>query len=408
MTQKPWGVQLARELGLEDQLLPTHAANRQVFVLHKGRPTPLPEGLLLIAPTKFLPFALSPLISPLGKLRMALDLWIPPRRDNADETLASYIRRRLGREALDTIAEPLLGGIYNAEVERQSLLATFPRLRMLEAEHGSLIKGMLAARRRQNTGKSENERNPSSAFISFVGGMQVLPQALQSQLTGDCRLRTQVETLERNTDGRYTLHLTGGTQCSARTLVLAIPAYAAADLVQALAPAAAETLKAIRYVGTGTLSLAFRRAEITSCYAGFGLVVPRREQRSINAITWTSTKFDGRAPHEYALLRVFFGGSRSPHMMEYDDDSLLAEVRQELSAMAGIEAQPLFHRIYRWRRSTPQYDVGHLERVTAIEAALPAGLYVTGSPYRGIGIPDCVRQAQQTAQSVLTFLSARM
>ena len=408
LTQKPWALQMARELGLEERLLGTNDDRRKVYVLNKGRPTPLPDGVLLIVPTKIKPFALSRLISPLGKLRMGLDLIIPPKKDGQDETLAEFITRRLGSEALDKIAEPLMSGIYNAEAERQSLLATFPRFRALEEKHGSLIKGMLASRkaRKQRSG-SKTTQNPSkspvSMFVSLKDGLEELVRVLPGKLNGDLRLDTSV-TEVRQLDGRLSLKLNNGQRMAADAIVLAIPAYCAAGLIKDIAPDAATGLDAIRYVSTGTISLAFRREDV-ELLDGFGLVIPRSENRLINAVTITSIKFDRRAPAGYVLLRAFFGGSRRPEMMELDDDQLLALVLSELDAVLGIDAQPLFRRIYRWHRANPQYDVGHLDRIEAIEKGLPDGLYLTGSPYRGIGIPDCVHQGQQTAEQIAADLA---
>lgn len=425
ITQKPWALQLARELGLGDRLLPTNDDRRRVYVLNRGRLTPLPDGVMLIVPTKMGPFVRSPLISPLGKLRMGLDLLLPARRDDGDETLADFITRRLGREALDKIAEPLMSGIYNAEAERQSLLATFPRFRALEAQHGSLIRGMLAARQRGrgHAGGPPTSGPPTSGpptsgaaasgatgsrapslFTSLRGGMCELVDALVARLTGDCRLNAAVTALAPVPGGTRLTLADGGT-LTARAVILALPAYAAARLVQPFAPEAAQQLAAIRYVSTGTLSLAYREADVPRALDGFGVVIPRSADRPINAVTWTSTKFNHRAPADHALLRVFFGGSRTPETMALDDDALLAVVRRELAALLGIRAAPLFSRIYRWHAANPQYDVGHLDRVAAIEAALPPGIAVTGSPYRGVGVPDCIHQAQQTAAAVCAALA---
>lgn len=410
ITQKPWGMQLARKLGLESAFLPTNDDRRKTFVLNKGKPTPLPDGVMLIVPTKIMPFALSPLLSPLGKLRMGLDLLIPPKTDGEDETLAEFIERRLGSEALDKIAEPLMSGIYNAEAEKQSLMATFPRFRAIEEKHGSLIRGMLAARSARANGNgrspSPNGKRPPSIFMSMRGGMAQLVETLHANLTGDLRLETAVTQITRGGDGRYILTLDDGTRLKSDHIILATPAYVTAHLLDDLAPNAADKLHEIRYVSTGTISLAFHRAEFNHPLNGFGVVIPRSENRPINAITWTSTKFDHRAPDDHALLRVFFGGSRNPQMMDVGDDELLAIVRRQLHEIMGVDAAPLFHRIYRWHHANPQYDVGHLARVEAIEAALPHGVYVTGSPYRGIGIPDCVHQAQQTAAAITAVLSA--
>jgi oxygen-dependent protoporphyrinogen oxidase len=400
LTQKPWALQLARELGLAERLLGTNDRIRNVYVLQRGKPVVLPDGVLLIVPTKFWSFALSPLISPLGKLRMGLDLLIPAKRDNSDETLADFVRRRLGSEALDKIAEPLMSGIYNAEADKQSLLATFPRFRQLEREHGSLIRGMLASRRQ----RAATTDSKTSMFMSLQGGTQELVDALVNQLRGDLRLHTPVTSIERTGEGSYRVTPRSGDTLDADAVVLTTPAYTAADLLRPLAPEAADQLAAIRYVSTGTLSLAFRAADIQRPLHGFGLVVPKSEQRPINAITISSTKFDQRAPQGYVLLRVFFGGSRSPETMTYDDSQLLAVVRQQLHTILGIEAAPLFHRIYRWHNANPQYDVNHLDHIAALEAVLPMGLYVTGSAFRGVGMPDCVYQSQQTASKIIEHL----
>ncbi len=398
LTQKPWALELARELGLEDQLLGTNDEQRGVYVISRGKPVRLPEGVLMIVPTKFMPFAVSPLISWPGKLRMGLDLVIPARRDDVDETLADFVTRRLGVEALDKIAEPLMSGIYNAEADRQSILATFPRFRQIEKDHGSLMRGMLAARRQRRTNNGESKL---SIFMSFVDGLETMVDALVAQLQSDLRLETRVHGIQRTAGGGYELQLAGGETVSAETVVLATPAYAAADLLQPLAPAAAELLASIRYVSTGTVSLAYLKEEAPGLLPGTGVMVPRSEGRPVNAITISSVKFDRRAPADSILLRVFFGGSRSPQSMDLNDEELLATVRRELADIMGIHAAPAFQRIYRWHRANPQYDVGHLDRVAAIEAGLPAGIYVTGSPYRGVGLPDCVHQSQLLAQKIM-------
>jgi len=406
ITSKPWAWQLTKQLELVPEALPTNDDRRQTFVLQRGKPVPLPDGVMMIVPTRFTPFALSPLISPLGKLRMGLDLLIPRRKDGRDETLADFIRRRLGDEALDKIAEPLMSGIYNAEAEKQSVLATFPRFRDIEARYGSLIRGMLAAKRARASApdsQSAEADKPASIFVSYRAGMNTLVDSLLGELDGDLRLNTAVTGMTMALDGYYEL-LTSGGMLRARAVILAVPAYAAAAILHAIAPDAAEALRQIRYVSTGTISLGFRRDEIDHPLNGFGIVIPRSERRPINAITWSSTKFDHRAPGNAALLRVFFGGSRSPEMMDKPDEELRAIVKQELAKIMGIHAEPIVERIYRWRRANPQYDVHHLERVAAIEAALPAGLLVAGSPYRGIGIPDCVHQGQQASDQVYSYL----
>jgi oxygen-dependent protoporphyrinogen oxidase len=414
--QKPWAAQLAIELGLAGRLIGTNDAARKVFVLNRGKPVPLPDGVFLLVPTRFWPFVSSPLITPWGKLRMGMDLVLPARRDDGDETMADFVRRRLGGEALDKIAEPLLAGIYSAEAERQSIMATFPRFRELERRHGSLTRGMLAGRRGPAPGAesaaagavSAGRQIPKTIFLSFRCGTAEITDALVARLASDVRLGARVAGLESCGDA-YRLRLDGGGDediCEADALVAAVPAPVSAGLLRGLAPGVASELDAIRYVDTGVISLAYRAADVDARY-GFGVLVPRSERRPINAVTLSSTKFEGRAAAGHVLLRVFFGGSRSPRSMELDDDELLRMVRAQLRELLGVSESPLFHRIHRWLQANPQYDVDHLTLVERVQRGLPAGVYVTGSPYLGVGLPDCVRQAKLTAQHVLDGLPCR-
>jgi oxygen-dependent protoporphyrinogen oxidase len=401
-TQKPWATQLARELGLAERFLGTNDEKRTVYVLHKGRLKPMPDGIYLVTPTKIWPFAKSTLISPWGKLRMGLDFILPGRQDTNDESLADFIGRRLGQEAVDKLAEPLMAGIYNAVAEELSIMATFPRFRELEAKYGSLIRGMLKASKLQEEAARKNPNpNNLSAFISFKHGTQELIDTLVQQLTGDLRLATGVYHIERQPDQTYRLHLSDDTTLSADAIVLALPAYLSGQLLQTIAPESARALNEIRYVGTGTITLAYREAEVNNPLNGFGVVIPRSEKRQINALTWTTTKFNGRAPEGYVLLRAFFGGARTLHMMDMRDGEIIHIVRDELRSILGVEAEPVFSRIYRWPNAQPQYDVGHLARVDRIETHLPTSIYVTGHAFRGVGLPDCVHQSQQTAQQVV-------
>jgi oxygen-dependent protoporphyrinogen oxidase len=401
--QKPWGLQLVHELGLGGRLIGTNDARRAVYLLRRGRLRRMPDGLMLVVPTRFLPFALTPLVSPLGKARMALDLFIPPRHDDADESLGDFIRRRLGREALDVLAEPMMAGIHVADADRLSLQATFPRFINIEHKYGSLIRGMLAARR----ARTEDSTGETSMFVSMRGGLSELVDALAEALGGVEILTGQsVARLGRSGEG-YSLHLDGGQQRQADAVILAIPAYAAADLVAPLSAPLADGLRAIRYVSTATVSLGFRCPDVPHALDGFGFVVPASEPCDLLACTWTSTKFDHRAPEGTALLRAFVGGPRRQALVEQDDSALIELVRAELQRIMAIEAPPILARVFRWRKANPQYDVGHLERVSALEGLCPPGLFLTGSAYRGVGIPDCVRQAGETAARALDYLQTR-
>jgi protoporphyrinogen/coproporphyrinogen III oxidase len=442
--QKPWGVRLAGQIGLSDRLIGTNDRDRNVYVVSRGRPLHLPEGIFMLAPTRLVPFLRSPLISPCGKLRMGMDLIIPRRTGDDDETLGDFVKRRFGREALDKIAEPLLSGIYSADVDRQSLLATFPRFREMEREHRSLIKAMRAGSgRRPNPpssapgaqtaaaapagasrpvaadGAMVAARSPRSAFVSLAGGMAELIEGLLAAVELPIEYGRAAQAIEpAGGEAGYHVHADDGRGgprqggvLAADAVVLATPAFAAADLLESLAPDAAQLLRTIRYVSSGTISLGYRPdaswAPVFAQLKGFGILVPASEKRPINAVTWSSVKFPGRAPAGHSLLRVFFGGSRSPRSMDLTEDELVRMVERQVAEIMGIREQPLFHRIYRWDKGIPQYDLGHLDRVAAIEASLPKGVYVTGSPYKGIGIPDCARQAADTARQVVEGLGRR-
>jgi protoporphyrinogen/coproporphyrinogen III oxidase len=401
LTRKPWALALARELGLADRLLFTNQEHSHTFVLHHGRPVPLPEGTYLLVPTRLLPFLRSPLFSAWGKARIGLEPLIPPRRSAADESLADFVRRRLGAQALDKLAEPLMAGIYNAAPEQQSILATFPQLAAWEREHGSVMRGLRAATRKR---APETETTPP--FFSFDTGTQTLVQALVTQLRGNLRLHANALRIERPAGGAFDVLLEDDRRLSADAVIVATPASAAATLLRAAAPDVAEALQSIRTASIGATYLGFRRADVPHPLDGFGVVIPSSERRRIDGMTWTSSKWRQRAPADHVLLRVYFGGPQTRDMMAPNDETLLPIIRSEVATMLGIHAPPLFHRTYRWPDGYPQYDVGHLERVDAIEIALPAGLYVAGSPYRGVGVPDCVRQGQTAALRVVESFGA--
>jgi protoporphyrinogen/coproporphyrinogen III oxidase len=436
--QKPWAADLCRRLGIGDELIGTNDERRKTYVLNHRRLTPLPDGVLLIVPTRFMPFVTSTLISWPGKLRMGMDLFLPRRKDNADESVADFVRRRLGQEALDKIAEPLMGGIHVSDPELQSLLGTFPRFRKLEMEHRSLVLGMLAGKRKRGTGSqsatarrpgastatSSNGHNgtaaangvggtspqqkagPTSLFISLRDGLGRMVETLNGALTGEILRGTGATALTRIADGRYQVQTSDGGTLTADAVVLAAPAYISGDLVQGLVPELAAMLHGIRYVSTATISLGFRASE-AGPLNGFGYVVPRREGRQVSACTWTSTKFNHRAPDDGILLRCFVGGPGKEELVDLTDEQLLALAQRELAEIMDLRAEPVVTRIYRWRRANPQYDVGHLDRVAQMQALCAAqpGLYITGSAYEGVGVPDCVHQGQQTAARVVSALA---
>lgn len=412
ISQKPWARQLCLELGLKDRLIGTNDAKRKTFIVHKGKLKALPDGVMLIIPTRFVPFALSTLISPLGKLRMGMDLFIPAKKGDADESLSSFIRRRLGKEALDKIAEPLMAGIYVADPENLSLQSTFPRFITMEKKYGSLTRGMLSQMKaRAEAQKAGTLPPPLPLFMTLRGGLTELVNTLVGRLKGELLTSVGVDRLETPTpgQGKYQLHLSNGETCAADAVVLATPAPATASLLDPLVPDVADQLRKIRYLSTATLSMAFKRSDISHPLDGFGFVVPKSEPCRLMACTWVSTKFDHRAPEDHVLLRVFVGGYKHQELVELSDEELTKLVRDELKAIMGITAEPTRKEIYRWPHGNAQYDVGHLDRITEIEAqtaqALPS-LYLTGSSFRGVGLPDCIHQAEQTVEQILKGLQS--
>lgn len=406
-SQKPWATDLAYELGLDDEILQTNVIRPAVYILKGGTLIPNPDGLQLILPTNREAFLASPLMSDEGKARVLAEENVPPALDDADESIADFVRRRLGDEAVELLAEPLLSGIYSTHPEEQSLMATFPRYRQMVRQHGSLLGGLAKTQQaraaaQKNAPPADGPPRPTTPFISFKNGTEVLTQTLAQKLTGSLRTSTGVTQIEQTDAGQFTLYLDSGEQLQAEQVLITTPASVAGRLVQSIAPEASAELGKLRVVSTGVIFLAYRRAQINHPLNGFGVVIPRREKRNLNAMTWMSSKFPMRAPDDCVLLRLFFGGARTPHMMVKDDNEIRSIALAELQELMEIDAEPLFSQIYRWDDAQPQYDVGHLRRVVRIEKELPTGVYVAGCPYHGVGIPDCVRQGTEAAQRCLT------
>ncbi len=398
ITDKPWGLALCERIGFADQLVGTREGERRTMVVHGGRLHPLPEGFLLMAPTSLAPVATSSLFSPSGKLRMALDLVLPRRQAAGDESLAAFVRRRFGAEVLERVADPLAGGIYTADPERLSLAATMPRFPELERTHRSVILGLRATARLPRGGSGARY----GLFVAPADGMGALIDAVAQRLPdGVVRLGTTVDALRRDGD-RWNVHATGA-MLDADAVIVATPAFAAARLLAPLDAELGRALDAIDYASSATVTLAFPADAVAGRLAGFGFVVPFAERRSLLACTFASRKYPGRAPAGFELLRAFVGGARRPDLVELDDAALTAIVRAELRALLGIAAEPALVRVARWRRAMPQYAVGHLDRVAAIErraAALPR-LALAGAAYRGVGIPDCVRSGEAAADGAI-------
>jgi oxygen-dependent protoporphyrinogen oxidase len=431
--EKPWPIKLARELGIGDQFAESNEDIRKSFVYTRGRLHELPEGIILMVPTRMVPFALSSLMSWPGKLRMGMDLVLPRGgaavSGAADESLGDFVRRRLGREALARIAEPIVAGIHAGDPEQMSVRATFPMFLDMEQQHRSLILAMLTRRKarqkaaaaRGGTGGGggtggaapTSAAGPRSYFYSFKGGLQDLSDAVVASLPAE-RLHGGAAVTAMapcgagcgtsgGGSGAYALQLADGTRVVADAVVLATPAWASGELLRATAPLPAADLSSIEYVTTATVSVAFRRDQVAHDLKGFGFVVPRAEGRPVMATTWSSSKFQGRAPDGHVLLRSFLGRAGIEAAAELDDEETTKVVRAELRQIMGISAEPELVQIFRWPRGMPQYRVNHAQLVEKIEAGVARvpGVELAGGAYHGIGIGDCLREGAAAAERAL-------
>ena len=385
VAQKPWAADLARELGLGDDLIGTTAAGTSL--VRGGRLHVLAHSMPLGIPTDRAALLRTPLLSPAGRLRAALEPWIPARRSTADESLADFWRRRFGSEALARLGEPLMSGIHSADAERQSMQSTFVRFATLEQQHGSLMHAMCGSVARQGT---------TAPFLTLRRGMGSLTDALAARLAGVIKTGCGARQLA-NTEHGYRMICDDGSQIEADGVIIAVPPQAAGALLAGIAPGVMRALAAFRSVSTAIVTLAYARRALRVPLTGSGYIAPRVERRPINAVTYSSQKFAGRAPEDIVLLRCFAGGARNPAILDLSDTRLIEAAQQEIWELLGIGGAALLQRVDRWVDSNPQYDVGHLERIAQIEAQLPRGVWLVGGAYGGVGIPDCVRQGRAAA-----------
>jgi protoporphyrinogen/coproporphyrinogen III oxidase len=406
LSEKPEARELAKRLGLEAELIPTRTEFRRTMVVRAGRLVEVPEGFSLMAPARLGPVFRSDLFSPLGKLRIALEPFIPARRDGGEESLASFVTRRLGREVLDRVAQPLAGGIYTADPERLSLTATMPRFVEMERRYGSVCKGIRAAERARGAAAKRDSGARWSLFLSLRSGLGALPEILAAKLGGSIRSSTEVRSIARDGDF-WRVQFDGGASEMADAVICATPAFAAASMLGATNERIAKLLGEISYATAAVVNVAFREADFPPRIQSFGFVVPIAERRRIIAGSITSLKFENRAPAGFIAARAFVGGVLQNEMMRQSDDDMIAAVRDEFRALLGITAAPELAIVRRWPDSMPQYVVGHLARVAEIErlaGEIPA-FALAGAGYRGVGIPDCIRGGEAAAEKVITQLA---
>jgi protoporphyrinogen/coproporphyrinogen III oxidase len=400
LATKPWGVALCSDLSLEDRLHGTNPHTKNTYVLNKGRLLPLPEGLAMMIPTNIKTMIKTPLISWFGKARMGIDLFLPAKPIDVDESLGAFISRRLGREAYLNLIEPLLSGIYAGDGDQLSVVSTFPNLRDLEIKYSSLMRGALEMSKQSN-GKSVQASR--SAFLTPITGLAEIVEKLVECLESngaDLSLNTRVIRIMHH-GSRYKVESATGSTLEADSILLASPAFISGNLLVSLDPELAAVLQSIPYASTATISLAYRQNDLPRDLDGYGYVIPRREGRSALACTWTSTKFPHRAPKGYALIRVFVG--RAGQDIPWNEIDLLALAKEELNLTLNITAEPVLQRVFLWESAMPQYEVGHLEKLKLIDDALAkhSGLALAGNGYRGTGIPDCIHSGELAVERIL-------
>ncbi len=404
ISDKTDALDLAGRLGLEPEIVGTLEAHRRAFVVHRGKLVEIPRGFSLLAPAAIIPILDSELFSLRGKLRMLAEPMVRARRDENDESLAAFIRRRFGAETLDRLVQPLAGGIYVGDPETLSIQACFARFQKMEREHGSLIRALRMIRKKPAGGSGGVRWN---LFLSFRDGMATLVHALERSLGESISFGAEVAGITRR-DAGWIVTTRNGRAFETDAVICAAPAFAAAKILRETAPALSRALAEIEYASSATVNLAYDAAAAGEIPDGFGVLIPAIERRRLIAISFSSLKFLNRAPSGKILMRAFLGGALNPEIMRLEASAMIDVVREELRDLLGIRAAPLFTHVWRWLDSMPQYKVGHLERVAAIERwaqELP-GFALAGAAYRGVGIPDCVRSGNLAAEAIFSGLAS--
>ncbi|MEE9165458.1 MAG: protoporphyrinogen oxidase [Nitrospinota bacterium] len=406
-SEKPASLKLCEKLGLEEELLKTREEKKGTYVYWNNKLHDLPEGVILMIPTMIMPILFSSLISFPGKMRMALEPFIPKRTNPAEESLSHFVTRRLGKELLNKIAEPLVAGIHAGNPETMSINASFPRFVELEQKYGSLIRGMLS-RRKEMVSMMKGRTLKYTMFMTLKKGLQELTDNIQNTLRSTTKLTDNevVAVIKKNSG--YEASLKAGDIKFYDSVIIATPSYITATLVRGVDSHLADKLLEIPYVSTATVSLAYSASDVNHIKNGFGFIVPGISNRKIMAATYTSNKFSYRAPEGSMLLRCFVGGAQNEDLVFLDNKEMIKMVQTELKDIVNIKAKPIFTKIYRWEKAMPQYVIGHIGRIKKIEelTAKHPGLYLTGSAYNGIGISDCITTSYKVAEEAVKFLKA--
>jgi protoporphyrinogen/coproporphyrinogen III oxidase len=399
VTDKPAGMTLVRRLGLEDDVVAIQPEFRGARVVRGRRLVPIPDDFRFFTPTSLVSLVTTRLFSPAGILRAAMEPLVPARRTAVDESLASFVTRRFGREVLDRLAQPLIGGIYSGDPKRLSMRATMPQFLEIERRHGSLVHAMRKMR-------LEARAQPASGprMVSLRNGLSEIVASLSAQLHGAIHTAAPVSNLRYTPDRTrpWSIEL-GAASVDADAVICTTPAHETARLLEKIDAPLAEMLREIPYHSVATITLAFRSSELPPLPRCTGFVVPDVEKRNIIAATIATQKYPHRAPEGSTLIRAFSGGALRPLPSRVDDAQLTAWAQSDLRDLLHIEAVPEFAIVRRWPRSMPEYALGHVElagEITLRAGALP-GLALAGSAYSGVGIPDCIRSGEQAAEYVL-------
>lgn len=407
ITSKPWAMVLCEELCISDKLIGTNPNVRRSFVVRKGKLLPVPEGFYLMAPGSFGPFIRSPIFSLTGKFRIALDLILPRRSDMGDESVADFVRRRLGKQAFERMAQPMIGGIYTSDAENLSLNATFPRFLDMEREHGSIIKALLVQKRNAEQTSRGTSGARYSLFQSFTAGMQTLTDTLAEQLSDCIHLQKSVAAIQLN-DSRlgWNVCLDDGEQFGADLICIALPAHQTAKLMSTVSPSLYEKLSEIQYKSSVTVNFAFRREHVMHPLNGMGFVVPITEGLNIVGCSFSSVKFENRAPVEYVLLRAFVGENAMVINEGIDTTRLVTTVLKEVTELIGISKAPIFSVVSEHSYAMAQYKVGHKKVIGEIDELVEhfPRLALAGNAYHGIGIPDCINSGEQAALKLINAI----
>ena len=393
LAAKPEALALIEELGLGGDVIGSNDHKRVTWILKHGRMIPLPDGLMMMVPTRIWPTVRSPLFSWSTKIRMGLELLRTPRAGLPDRSVGEFVEDHYGREAVDYLAEPLLSGVFGGDPYKLSIESVLPRFAEMEAKYGSLTKGTLAGLAKQP------KREGASLFRTLKHGMGSLVGALETAIAPHCRiLREQAYGIARE-GNEYLVRLAGET-LRTRHLIVATPAWAAAQLMQGLDSGIATLLGSIDYSSSLTIGVIYDRAQVPERFASFGFLVPKTERRHLVACTFVDQKFNHRVPENRLLLRCFMGGAGNEAVLDWDDSALKRAVLDDLHIMLGLQAEPIAFQVSRWPRSMAQYHVGHKKLIQELEERLKIYplLFVAGNGYHGIGIPDCIRSGKEAAE----------